>query len=285
MDPNAGPEFWQKVLAEGHPPLRFMHKLFRYLPGPPRCKVCHNPFGGIGGKLVGLFGFTPSRKNPNVCVVCCEKLPPGGAEADIAVLFADVRGSTALAERLTATAFSDVMRGFYARATGIVERFDGTMDKFIGDGVVALFLGDDAVDHARRAIDAAHALVTSLDGEREARPWPPVAVGVHTGTAWLGLIPGPHGTDDLTALGDSVNVAAHLCAAGAPARSPSRARRGAPPASRRRSCRGRCASSGAGARSRLGSRARPLSRAWRSAASRRACDTRRSPRPRACRPE
>jgi class 3 adenylate cyclase len=67
--------------------------------------------------------------------------------------------------------------------------------------------------HARRAIDAAHALVASLDGEREARPWPPVAVGVHTGTAWLGLIPGPHGTDDLTALGDSVNVAAHLCAA------------------------------------------------------------------------
>ena len=129
----------------------------------------------------------------------------------MSILFADVRGSTALAERLTATAFSDVMRGFYVRATGIVERFGGTMDKFIGDGVVALFLGDDAVDHARRAIDAAHALVVSLDAE--ARPWPPVAVGVHTGIAWLGLIPGPHGTDDLTALGDSVNVAAHLCAA------------------------------------------------------------------------
>jgi hypothetical protein len=51
MDPNAGPEFWQKVLAEGHPPLRFMHALFRYLPSPPRCKVCHNPFGGAPQEL------------------------------------------------------------------------------------------------------------------------------------------------------------------------------------------------------------------------------------------
>jgi len=68
MDPSASPDFWRKVLTEGHRPSRCVHLLFRYLPGPPRCKVCHNPFGGIGGKLVGLFGFTPSRKNPTLCV-------------------------------------------------------------------------------------------------------------------------------------------------------------------------------------------------------------------------
>jgi adenylate cyclase len=68
MNSNAGPDFWQKVLTDGHKPIRFMHAIFRYLPGPPRCKGCHNPFGGIGGKLVGLFGFTPSRKNPTLCV-------------------------------------------------------------------------------------------------------------------------------------------------------------------------------------------------------------------------
>jgi adenylate cyclase len=58
---------WRKVLVEGHTPLTIMHRIFRYLPGPPRCKVCHNPFGGIGGKLVGLIGFKPSRKNPQLC--------------------------------------------------------------------------------------------------------------------------------------------------------------------------------------------------------------------------
>src|SRR6266851_2566220 len=77
-------QFWRKVLIEGHRPLRVMHTLFRYLPSPPRCKVCHNPFGGIGGKVVGLLGFKPSRKNPNVCTACCESLPRGGAEVDIA---------------------------------------------------------------------------------------------------------------------------------------------------------------------------------------------------------
>jgi adenylate cyclase len=58
---------WRKVLVDGHPALSIMHRIFRYLPSPPRCKVCHNPFGGFGGKLVGLMGFKPSRKNPRLC--------------------------------------------------------------------------------------------------------------------------------------------------------------------------------------------------------------------------
>jgi hypothetical protein len=64
LDPNAGPELWQKIIENGHPPLRFMHALFRYPPGPPRRKVSRNPFGGIGGKIVAPFTFTPSRKKP-----------------------------------------------------------------------------------------------------------------------------------------------------------------------------------------------------------------------------
>lgn len=60
-------ERWNKILFEGHPGISLLHRVFRYLPSPPRCKVCHNPFGGIGGKLVGLMGFKPSRKNPRLC--------------------------------------------------------------------------------------------------------------------------------------------------------------------------------------------------------------------------
>jgi len=71
-------------------------RVFRYLPSAPRCKLCHNPFGGIGGKIVGLMGFAPSRKNPKLCNHCFDRVPSGGAEVDIAVLFADVRGSTEL---------------------------------------------------------------------------------------------------------------------------------------------------------------------------------------------
>ena len=101
---------WRKVLVEGHEPLRRAHRLFRHLPGPPRCKLCHNPFGGVGGRLVRVAGFRPSRKNPNLCSRCCDTLPPGGLEIDIAVLFADVRGSTALCERIGPGSFAELLR-------------------------------------------------------------------------------------------------------------------------------------------------------------------------------
>ncbi len=133
-------QFWRKVLIEGHRPLRVMHTLFRYLPSPPRCKVCHNPFGGLGGKLVGLFGFHQSRKNPNLCTACCEKIRPGGAEVDIAVLFADVRGSTALGERLQPSAYATLLNRFYRAATEVLVRHDAIIDKLIGDEVMALFI-------------------------------------------------------------------------------------------------------------------------------------------------
>lgn len=93
---------WRTLLLEGHK-MRMVHALFRHLPSEPRCKLCYNPFGGIGGKLVGLFGFTPSPKNPNLCQQCCGGLPRGGAEVDIAILFADVRNSMAIGERLEPT--------------------------------------------------------------------------------------------------------------------------------------------------------------------------------------
>ena len=70
-------QFWRKVLTEGHRPLRVMHRIFRHLPSPPRCKVCHNPFGGVGGKLVGLVGFTPSRKKSQSVRYLLRETPTG----------------------------------------------------------------------------------------------------------------------------------------------------------------------------------------------------------------
>jgi class 3 adenylate cyclase len=63
------------------------------------------------------MGFTPSRKNRNLCAKCCDTLPRGGLEVDIAVLFADVRRSTALGEQLAPAAFAAVLNRFYHAAT------------------------------------------------------------------------------------------------------------------------------------------------------------------------
>jgi adenylate cyclase len=207
-------ERWHRLLTEGHRPLRIAHLLFRHLPSPPRCKVCYNPFGGIGGKLVGLLGFVRSRKNPNLCARCCDMLPSGGSELDIAVLFADVRGSTSMAERLGPGAYAAVMNEFYRAATDVLVRHDAIIDKLIGDEVMALFIpGICGPLYRRRGAEAALALLDAVARHRAAEPIS-IGVAVSSGLAYVGNV-GGEGVIDFTALGDTVNTASRLasCAA------------------------------------------------------------------------
>jgi adenylate cyclase len=106
--------------------------LFRALPAPPRCKECYAPYRGAGATAVGLAGFKPSRKNPNFCMRCYEGLGQGGTEVDIAVLSADVRGSTKMGEGLRPTAFAGVLDRFYRTAAEVLVGHDAIIDKLIG---------------------------------------------------------------------------------------------------------------------------------------------------------
>ena len=201
---------WRQTLLEGHLGLRGLRTVSRHLPRAPRCKVCYNPFGGIGGKLVGLLGFRPSRKNPNLCAFCCEKLPPGGLEVDIGVLFADVRGSTALGERLGASAFAALLNRFYQTATEVLVAHDAVIDKLIGDEVMALFIpGMSGPAYRQRAVEAGVALLQAVGYGDTGAPWLPLGVAVHAGPAFVGIVGGT-GVVDFTALGDTVNTAARL---------------------------------------------------------------------------
>jgi adenylate cyclase len=210
QDQAANEAVWRKLLLEGHQPLLISHRMFRHLPGPPRCKLCHNPFGGIGGKLVGLLGFTPSRKNPNLCAKCCDSLPPGGLEVDIAVLFADVRRSTALGEQLAPAAFAALLNRFYSAATEVLIRYDAIIDKLIGDEVMALFIpGFCGPEYRRRAAEASVALLKAMGYGRSVEPWLPLGIAVNSGVAYVGNV-GGEGTIDFTALGDVVNTASRM---------------------------------------------------------------------------
>lgn len=180
------------------------------LPSNPRCTICGTPFGGIGGKLSGLVTRRrPSRKNPSFCNSCDELMPPGGAEVDIAVLFCDVRGSTALAERMGASAFAALMNRFYAVATRVLLRYDSVIDKLVGDEVMALFLPNTGPGYRGNAARAAEALVRAVGYGEAGEPWLPLAVGLHVGPAFVGKV-GSSGVHDFTALGDTVNTAARL---------------------------------------------------------------------------
>jgi adenylate cyclase len=134
---------------------------------------------------------------------------PGGAEVELSFMFADVRGSTALAEHTQAQEFSSLLARFYGIAAKAVDSRDGIVDKFVGDEVVALFIpGFAGDDHAADAVAAAMGLMreTGNDGED---PWVPVGAGVHTGIAFVGVV-GEGDAHDFTAVGEPVNTTARL---------------------------------------------------------------------------
>ena len=100
-------EMWRTMLMGDYPRLNGMRKMWGALPSPPRCKLCNAPFKGPGGVLMRAIAYGPSPLNRRLCKMCIRSVHkhPGGAEVEISVLFADVRGSTAIAERMTPEEF------------------------------------------------------------------------------------------------------------------------------------------------------------------------------------
>lgn len=159
------------------------------------------------------MGFGPSKLNRRLCRACFRSVGkhPGGAEVEISLLFADIRGSTGLAERMSAQDFSGLVARFYGTAAKVVDSWNGLVDKFVGDEVVALFIpGLAGEDHAARAVGAAKDLMreTGNDGDH---PWVPVGAAVHIGVPYVGRV-GEGDACDFTAVGDPVNTTARLAA-------------------------------------------------------------------------
>ena len=205
-------EEWRAVLTGTDPFLPKLRRNWMRVPSGPRCKMCAAPFHGVGAVVTRLVMHGRSEKNPLMCNICFKQLRDhvGGAEIELTILFADVRGSTGLAERLPANVYRAHLRRFYTLAHQAVEARDGLVDKFLGDGVMALFLpvltGD---DHPGRAISAAVDLLRAIEASALPDAGVRIGVGVHVGKAFVGVI-GSEDKTDFTALGDAVNVAARL---------------------------------------------------------------------------
>jgi adenylate cyclase len=216
-------EEWHDFLSGTHPHLHDKSPL-RFIPSNPRCKLCKAPFGGPGAVILRRYGFTPWPKNPKVCGRCfkglqehasmCPGDPAGsevrGAEVELSMLFADVRGSSKLARQMSTLEFTGLMDRFYRASTQALVELDAIIEKFVGDEVVGLFLPFmTGPDHATRAVEAARALFAATGYGSAEGPWVPLGAGVHTGIAFVGVV-GGHDGRDFTALGDPMNIAAHL---------------------------------------------------------------------------
>jgi len=215
-DDRATEAYWRDYLSHPDSLQRVGRRLFSRLPATPRCQLCAAPFAGPGGRLMRLIGKRPSDGNPNVCNSCQKVLIRyhGGAEVESTALFADIRGSTSLAERMSPTQFQALLNRFYTVAADTVVAHSGIVDKFVGDELVAVFpplLGE---RHAERAVNAATALFGATGHRDSGRPWVPLGAGVHTGTMWFGAI-GEGSHVEITVVGDVVNTTARLASAAA----------------------------------------------------------------------
>jgi adenylate cyclase len=208
-------QWWREYLERGHRLEGAARRLFPLLPSPPRCKVCYVPFGGVAGPVMRALGWTPSRKNPNLCTRCCERLPPGGAETDIAVFFADVRNYTGFAEKLAPAQLASTMNRFYHTAIETVVHHDGLVDKLLGDAAMALFVpGVAGPTYRLKALRATAHLMRQMQDKAIASSLT-IGIGIHAGPAFVGNL-GSDKIVDLTAIGDTVNVASRLQGAAAP---------------------------------------------------------------------
>src|SRR5947208_3456095 len=152
-DPE-GDDRWRAVLTgdyDANPALRGLRPIFRHLPSSPRCKLCFAPYGRPFGPVVRMLGFGPWEKNPSLCGACLRVMERhlGGAEVELTMLFADLRGSTELAEHMRAAAYRGLVNRYYAIAARDIKDFGGVINKYLGDGVFALFIpGFSGPDHA-----------------------------------------------------------------------------------------------------------------------------------------
>jgi adenylate cyclase len=171
-----------------------------------------------------LFGIKPSRMNPNTCTICemafSKVMKARAVTIDATVMFADLRGYTALTERIEQTGLTSLLDAFYDDCAAAIWHYDGLLNKTIGDAVFAIFnFPVRRKDHPTEAVMAAReihdrfrarhdALITDI-GISDVELG--IGIGIDCGDTNFGEF--GHSHRDLTAVGTVVNRAARAQAA------------------------------------------------------------------------
>lgn len=139
----------------------------------------------------------------------------GGKKANVTVLFADIRGFTSMSERMTAEEVSVILNEYFSEIEPIITKYNGVINKFIGDAVMAIF-GEPIQDinHPANAVKCANEMLKKvewLQGKwiNEGKPKIEIGIGINTGEAFVGNI-GSEKRLEYTVIGDMVNLASRI---------------------------------------------------------------------------
>lgn len=154
--------------------------------------------------------------NPHVVKELIAKggLSRAGESREVTILFSDIRGFTSLAETRTPGEVVDLLNRYFSKQVDVIFRHGGTLDKFIGDAIMACWGAPiDDPDQASHAVAAALEMSVTLDAFRtelgESGAEFDVGIGIHSGPAVVGLI-GSEARREYTAIGDTVNLASRI---------------------------------------------------------------------------
>ena len=144
-----------------------------------------------------------------------DNLGLGGKRANVTVLFSDIRGFTSMSENLSPAEVSEILNEYFTEMEPIITKYNGIINKFIGDAVMAIF-GEPIQDkkHAQNAVKCAFAMLEKVKELQrkwasEGKPKIEIGVGINTGEVFVGNI-GSINRMEYTVIGDTVNLASRL---------------------------------------------------------------------------
>ncbi len=193
--------------------MKFLRTFHKVLPGRPRCIHCNVPMSGVGGWISKPFGYGPSVLTPRLCNLC-EKMIlkyEAGTEVELSLLFADIRGSTLMAEQKGTREYMEFIQRFFKTTSHIVIEHDGLVNRLVGDQAIGLFVPNFAgTQHAAVAVATALEILRATGHADTRGPWAPVGIGVHTGVAYVGAVGSKDGVREIAVLGNAANLTARL---------------------------------------------------------------------------
>lgn len=166
-------------------------------------------------KIQNAMGKYISKDVMQNVVKNIDELGLGGKRSHVTVLFADIRGFTSMSENMTAEEVSVILNEYFTEIEPIIAKFNGVINKFIGDAVMAIF-GEPIQDknHALNAVKCANAMLEKVDELqkkwlKEGKPKIEIGIGINTGEAFVGNI-GSETRLEYTVIGDMVNLASRI---------------------------------------------------------------------------